>query len=56
MDIFIETTKISSGNNKDQRWDSFITDENKGEESSPKMGWFCASGTVEIFNEHWPFI
>ena len=29
MDIFIKTTRISSINNKDQRGDSFITDEKK---------------------------
>ena len=35
MDILIETTRIPSKNNKDQRGDSFITDEKKGKKNSP---------------------
>ena len=34
----------------------FWTDENKNKKSIPWMGLFCASGTVEILNVHWPFI
>ena len=48
MDSLIVTTRSSSRNNKYQIWDSFRTDEKKGENSSPRMGWFRASGTVEI--------
>ena len=50
MEILIKTTRISSRTNKDQRGGSFRTDEKKGKKSSPRMGWFCASGTVEILN------
>ena len=56
MDILIKTTIIYSRNNKYQRGDSFKTDENKGKNSSSRMGWFRASGTVEIRNVRWPFI
>ena len=50
MDILIKTTIISSINNKNQRGDSFRTDEKKGKKSSPRMVVFRASGTVEILN------
>ena len=50
MDILIETTRISSRNNKDQIGYSFRTDENKGKKSIPRMGWFSVSGTVAILN------
>ena len=56
MDILIKTTRISSINNKDQRRDSLKTDENKGKNSSPRMGWFSDSGSVESLNVSWPFI
>ena len=56
MEILIETTRISSINNKYQRVDFFITDSNKGKNISPRMGWFLASGKVEILNVRWPFI
>ena len=56
MEILTKTTIISSINNKYQRGDLFRTDEKKGKKSSPRMGWFCASGTVEILNLRWPFI
>ena len=50
MEILIKTTRISNKTNKYHRGDSFRTDEKKGEESSPRMGWFHASETVEILN------
>ena len=56
MDIIIETTRSSSRNNKYQRGDLFIRDENIGKKSSPRIGGFCASVTVEILNVRWPFI
>ena len=56
MDILIETTRISSRNNKDQRGYLFRTDEKNGKKSSRRMGWFCASGIVEIPIVCWPFI
>ena len=56
MYILIETTTSSSRANKYQRGDSFITDENRGKESSPRMVLSRASWTVEILNVRWPFI
>ena len=56
MDILIETTIRSPRTNKYQRGYSFITDEKRGKNNSPRMGWFCASGTLEILNVRWPFI
>ena len=56
MYILIETTRSSSITNKDQIGYSFRTDEKKCNKSSPRMGWFCASGTVEILNVRWPLI
>ena len=50
MDILIKTTRSSSRNNKYQRGDSFRIDKKKGKNSSPGMGQFRASGTVEILN------
>ena len=50
MEILIKTKSISSRTNKYQRGDLFITYEKKGKKSSTIMGWFCASGTVEIIN------
>ena len=49
-------TRSSYRNNKYQRGDSFRTDEKKGKNSIPRMGWFCASETFEILNVSWPFI
>ena len=42
----------------DKYWtdDSFRTDKNKNKKSSPRMRWFCASGTVEILIVCWMFI
>ena len=50
MYILIETTRRSYRTNKDQSRDSFRTYENKGKDSSPRIGWFHASGKVEILN------
>ena len=35
---------------KNKKGYPFITDKNKGKNISPRMGLFCASGTVEILN------
>ena len=56
MDIPIKTTRSYSRTNKYQREDSFRTDENKGKNNIPRMGWFCASVTLEILNVCWLFI
>ena len=56
MDIIIEKTIIYYRNNKDQRGDFFRTYEKKGKKSSPRMVWFCTTGTVEILNVRWAFI
>ena len=56
MDILIKTTRISSWKNKDQKGDSFRTDEKKVKNIIPRMGWFHASGTVEINYVRRPFI
>ena len=50
MYILTKTMIISSINNKDQRGYYFIIDEKKGKKSSPRMGQFRASGTVQILN------
>ena len=56
MDILIEKTRRYSRNNQDQRGYLFRTNEKKGKNSNPRMGWFRASGTVEIIYVFWPFI
>ena len=56
MEILIKTTIISYRTNKYQRGHSFRTDEKKGKKSIPRMGWFSASGTVEILHVRWQFI
>ena len=56
MNILIETTRNFSRNNKHQRGDSFRTYGKEGKKSIPRMGWFIASGIVEIINVRWPFI
>ena len=56
MDILIKTTRISSWKNKHQKGDSFRTDEKKVKKIIPRMGWFHASGPVEIIYVSWPFI
>ena len=50
MEVLIEKTRSSSRTIKEQRGDSFKTDEKKGKNSSPRMELFSASGTVEILN------
>ena len=56
MDILIRTTRISSWKNKYKRRDSFRTDKKKVKKISPRMGWFIASGPVEIIYVRLPFI
>ena len=56
MNILTKTTRSSSRTNKNQRGDYFRTDTKRGKNISPIMGWFCASGIVEILNVRWPFI
>ena len=56
MDIPIKTTRMYSRKNKDRRGDLFRTNKKKVERISPRMGWFCASGPVEIIYIRWPFI
>ena len=50
MDTIIKTTRRFYRTNKDQIFDFFRTDEKKGKMSSLRMGWFHASGTVELLN------